>query len=65
MPYPNIAAERARNGMTMDQLAKHLHVCRKTLYNWESKGRIPESKLKAMAKLFNVSMDYLLGRAPE
>ena len=62
MKYPNIAAERARNQMSQEQLASHLHVTRKTLYNWETKGNIPQSKLEAMSELFHVSADYLLGR---
>lgn len=63
MLYPNIAAERARHGMSMDELAEKLGVCRKTLYNWRDKGKIPETKLKAMARLFNVTTDYLLDRS--
>lgn len=62
MTYPNIAAELARNSMSQAELAKHLNVCRKTLWNWEHKGNIPLKKLEAMSKLFGVSTDYLLGR---
>lgn len=58
--YPNINAERARQGLTVDRLTKKLGVSRKTYYNWISKGRIPQSKLNDMSKLFNVSVDYLL-----
>ncbi|HPU58450.1 MAG TPA: helix-turn-helix transcriptional regulator, partial [Candidatus Avimonas sp.] len=50
--YPNIKAERARNGMTVEELAKKLGVTRKTYYNWCAKGRIPQDKLIAMADLF-------------
>lgn len=32
--YPNINAERSRAGMTVEDLAKHLGVTRKTVYNW-------------------------------
>ena len=65
MTYPNIAAERARKGFTQEQLAKELHVCRKTLWNWENKGKIPMKKVEAMVKLFGVSADYLLYRSQE
>lgn len=58
--YPNIDAERARNGMSVELLSKALGVTRKTYYNWLSKGKIPQSKLEAMADLFHVSVDYLL-----
>ena len=65
MIYPNIAAERARRGLTTEQLAKKLGVCRKTLYNWEHSGNIPMKKVEAMARLFNVSADYLLSKGTE
>lgn len=60
MIYRNIAAERARKGMSQEELAQHLNVTRKTLYNWETKGKIPMSALEEMANLFGVSTDYLL-----
>jgi len=62
MKYPNIDAERARKGLTVSSLTNLLGVNRKTYYNWLSKGVIPQSKLNAMADIFNVSVDYLLGR---
>ena len=60
--YPNINAERARRGLSTTQLAKMLGVTRKTVYNWISKGDIPQSKLEKMASFFDCSIDYLLGR---
>ena len=60
MPYPNINAERVRNGLTLGELAAKLGVTRKTVYNWMSHGNIPQSKLEVMADLFNCSVDYLL-----
>lgn len=65
MQYPNINAERARNGMTLEQLAAALGVTRKTIYNWISKGDIPQGKLVQMAVLFDCSIDYLLGQQVE
>lgn len=61
MTYPNIAAERARNGMTIDDLARELGVSRKTIYNWQRAGNIPADRLEQMADLFGCSIDYLLG----
>lgn len=58
--YPNINAERARRGLSTAQLAKMLGVTRKTVYNWISKGDIPQSKLEKMASFFDCSIDYLL-----
>ena len=58
--YPNIEAERARNGITVEEFAKMLGVTRKTIYNWLSKGKIPQSKLETMSEIFNKPIDYLL-----
>lgn len=63
MKYPNIDAERARNGLSNDALAEKLGVTRKTLYNWVTNGNIPVSKLVQLADLFECSIDYLLGRS--
>jgi DNA-binding XRE family transcriptional regulator len=56
--YPNIEAERARAGLTQDQLADKLGVVRKTLYNWMTTG-VPEKEIQRMAELFHVSPEYL------
>ena len=62
MKYPNIDAERSRNGLSLDELSSVLGVTRKTLYNWMNKGRIPTAALEKMAQVFDCSIDYLLGR---
>lgn len=63
MTYPNIEAERARAGMTKEGLASAIGVSPSTVKNWQSnKTEIPASKIVAMAALFNVTTDYLLGR---
>lgn len=62
MRYPNIEAERARNGLTQAELAEKLGVSTKTYKNWQdSKSEIPCSKIIAMSYMFNVASDYLLG----
>lgn len=58
--YPNIDAERARAGLSLEQLTAALGVTRKTYYNWVAKGAIPQSKLEMMSDIFRVSIDYLL-----
>lgn len=58
--YPNIAAERAKRKMSVDALAEKIGVTRKTIYNWENAGNIPQAALEKMADLFGVSTDYLL-----
>lgn len=61
--YPNIEAERARNGMTKEKFASLLGISVSTVKNWQNgRTEIPASKIIKMAILFNVSTDYLLGR---
>lgn len=60
MFYPNIAAERAKRKMSLDGLAKEIGVTRKTIYNWEQRGKIPKRELDKIAELFNCTTDYLL-----
>ena len=63
MRYPNIEAERARNGMTKEKSASLLGISVSTVKNWQNgRTEIPASKIIKMAILFNVSTDYLLGR---
>lgn len=60
--YPNIDAERARNGMNKVMFAEKLGVSYSTLKSWMAgRTEIPASKLIEMAQMFNVTSDYLLG----
>ena len=61
--YPNIEAERARAGMTRTSMASAIGVSPDTVKNWQnSRTEIPASKIVALADLFKVSTDYILGR---
>lgn len=62
MRYPNIAAERAKRNMSLEEMADELGVSRKTIYNWEQAGNIPQSALEKMSEIFDCSIDYLLDR---
>lgn len=62
MLYPNIEAERARQGLSYEDMAKKLGVSRKTVYNWLVSGNIPQAKLLSMSNMFGCSIDYLLNR---
>lgn len=63
MRYPNIETERTKNGMGKVKFAHSIGSSPTTVKNWQSgKTEIPASKIIVMAKLFNVSTDYLLGR---
>lgn len=60
--YPNIEAERARRGWTIDELLERIGVkSRKTYYNWCFKGNIPLKSLMKMAEVLDCTPDYLLG----
>lgn len=62
MTYPNIEAERARTGMTKAGLASAIGVSTCTIKNWQNgRTEIPASKIVALAAIFGVSTDYLLG----
>lgn len=62
--YPNIEAERARKGLTKEELASFLGVDRKTLRKWVNIGNIPVEKINQMADFFGCSADYLLSTSP-
>jgi len=58
--FPNIAAERAKLGMSLADLARHLGVTRKTLYNWRRSGQIPEEAVIRLTEIFDKPREYLL-----
>ena len=64
MLFPNIEAEKARNGLKTDaMLAAKLEVSPRTVSNWMSgKTDIPATYLVRMANMWECSTDYLLGR---
>lgn len=57
-----IEAERIKYQMSRDDFANVLGVSKRTVSNWQSGAtEIPLSKLLAIAKMWNCSIDYLLG----
>ena len=63
MVLPVIEAERIKHRMSREDLAKALHVSRRTVSNWQRGAtKLPLSKLLALAALWGCSTDYLLGR---
>ncbi len=65
MTLPIIEAERIRHQMSRDDLAQKLGVSKRTLSNWQSGvTELPLSKLMILSKLWNCSLDYLLGLEP-
>ena len=57
---------RIENNLSQEALAYLLHVEHSTITGYETKGRIPDiTILIRMAEIFNVSLDYLVGRCDE
>lgn len=62
----NIEAERARKRFTKEELAKKLGISSKTYYNWLNEDTdIPGTKLMEMARMFGVTMEYLMESVPD
>lgn len=59
--FMNIEAERARKGMTKEELSRELGVSTRTYYNWINGERpIPNTALAKMKNMFGTDIDYLL-----
>ena len=57
-----IRALREDNDMTQSKIAELLKVCQKTYSDYElGKTRIPIDSLIILARLYDVSMDYICG----
>lgn len=55
---------RAKNKISQQELANKLHVARSTVAMWETGGSQPDNNdLVSLSKIFNVSIDYLLGNS--
>lgn len=62
MDYLKIIEERKKLGLSQEELAEKIGVSQKSISKYECGTRRPTYEtLTAMAKLFNVSTDYLLG----
>ena len=56
---------RTKSGMTQEQLAEKMGVSRQAISKWESDVSVPElNKLKALASLFQVTLDEMMGEEP-
>ena len=63
MMFNSIEAERARNGMSKEELATQIGISVKTYYNWlNGVNPIPSTALIKMSDIFDVTIDYLLNR---
>lgn len=57
----NLIKLRKRDQLSQDALAEKIGVTRQTIYKWESSITYPElDKLMDLAKIFNVTVDYLV-----
>lgn len=61
MEYPNIKKTREERQYSQRTIAELLETTQAQYWLWESgKREIPVSKLKILAKFYNVSIDYLV-----
>ena len=52
---------RKREGMSQEDLAEQLSLSRQSVYKWETGESLPSmDNIKYLAKMFNVSFDYLM-----
>ncbi len=64
--FPMLREIRKENNLTQAELAKALKIGQRTVSSYESGEREPlASSLITYADYFNVSVDYLIGRADE
>jgi len=57
---------RKERGLSHEELAERIGVSRAAISFWESGKNVPSAEhVSAMAKLFKVSMDYLVGNTNE
>lgn len=62
MQEQNYRKARKDAGVKIEQAAAHLGVSFTTILNWETGKTKPNAQnIKAMAELYNVSADYLIG----
>ncbi len=55
---------RTRKGLSQEQLAEKLFVTRQAVSRWENGGTVPNTEtLKLLSRLFDVSINTLLGLA--
>ena len=53
---------RTKNGLSQDELAKKIYVTRQAVSRWENGETVPNTEtLKLLSKLFDVSINTLLG----
>ena len=66
MYYPRLRDLREDHDLTQDELVKILQMHKTTYVNYEQgKREIPFSLVIRLAKLYNVSIDYIAGLAPQ
>ena len=64
MFYERLQLLAKKNKKSLNQIEKELELPKNTLYNYKKKSPTTD-RLNALAKYFNVSTDYLLGREEE
>lgn len=63
MKYPNIKAEQARKGLTNQQVADHLGICRNTYEAKLRRGYFYVEEAQELMELFGSDFDYLFAKS--
>lgn len=64
-PKDVILELRTRSGLSQDELAEKVYVTRQAVSRWENGETTPNTEtLKLLSKLFDVSINTLLGSPP-
>lgn len=59
----NLKELRIKAGLSREKVSQRMNVSAMTIRNWENGATEPSaSQIKALADMFGVSTDYLLGR---
>ena len=57
--YANLAAEQAKRGMTDNEVAEKIGICRATYAQQKKLGRFRVKEATKLCKLFDCSFEYL------
>ena len=62
--FPNLKAEQARKGMTNQQVADHLGICRNSYENKLRGGKFFVEEARRLCRLFDCDFYYLFATDP-
>lgn len=56
----SLAAARVNAGLTQSDVAKHLHISKQTIVNWEKgKTKLKVAEFEMLARIYKIPQDYI------